>query len=530
VPIDYFERLPLLLREEFAAGRWLPVIGAGISANAITRGGKPLPTWTALGDAVRLYLPTGYGVDGPVDALSTYEQMHGRPALVDRVHEALMIDQAQPGEVHKAFAKIPFDSVLTTNVDFLLEAAWTANGWPFDPVVGEQRLTAKRRPRSTQLIKFHGDMHHPNELVLTEEDYDAFLARFPLLATYVASLLITRVPVLFGYSLDDPDFRAILQLIGDRLGRNRPAPWVVLARATQAQVARYERRGVRVVVLDTRSNTSHGAALTALFQRLADQLPGAAAAQAESSEDQVLAEVRLTGRYTGTLALFLGPNEYLAQHRELLFPRLRVAGLTPATPDEIQSRPELVLASLTQVIRRAAIIVVDVRGSGRGQEELSFALAQRPQAPILLIDDERSDELPVGPPVAGQVIYVPVTGQWDDELVEVAVARIVSAAQQQGSRASRVLSRLESGDVAFAFLEAVIAVESLLRSSGEKTLRSSFRQLLQENPSLSTNDAALLQQAYALRSELLHRGVEPPAAKARQMTGQLLELLCKLDG
>ncbi|MFL6139635.1 MAG: SIR2 family NAD-dependent protein deacylase [Frankiaceae bacterium] len=526
--IDYFARLPRLLQDEFSAGRWLPIVGAGISANARTRTGKQPPAWKELGEAVRQYLPDGYGVDGPVDAISTYEQMHGRPALIDCVHDALLIDEARPAEVHKAFARIPFDTVLTTNVDFILETAWSAIGWPFDPVVGEQRLASKRRARRTQLVKFHGDIYHPNELVLTEEDYDNFLIRFPLLATYVASLLITRVPVLFGYSLEDPDFRAILQLLGERLGRNRPAPWVILARGTRAQVARYERRGVRVVVLDTRFNTPHGPVLAALFQQLADRLPKVAGARADSSEDQILAELRLAGPNKGALALFLGRNEYLAQHRDLLFPALRATGLAPVTPDEIQTASELRLAALTQLVRRAAVIVVDQRGAGRFDDPLSFVLSQGSAAPIIVISDELS--APVSPTLAAQSIIAPTSGAWDDELINAAAKKISEAAQRDESRGSRILARLQTGDVTFAFLEAVIAVESTLRSSDAEHRNAPYRQLFHEHPALNREDEALLRTAYTVRNQLLHRGVEPPEKDTRELTLQLLAILDRLGG
>ena len=45
-----------------------------------------------------------------------------------------------------------------------------------------------------------------------------------LLATYLANLLITRTAVLVGYSLDDPDFRQLWQVIGERLGKARGWP------------------------------------------------------------------------------------------------------------------------------------------------------------------------------------------------------------------------------------------------------------------------------------------------------------------
>ena len=74
------------------------------------------------------------------------------------------------------------------------------------------------------LLKLHEDVHHPARLVLTEEDYDAFLDKYPLLATYLANPLITRTAVLVGgYSLDDPDFRQVWQVVGERLGKGPQA-------------------------------------------------------------------------------------------------------------------------------------------------------------------------------------------------------------------------------------------------------------------------------------------------------------------
>jgi hypothetical protein len=36
----------------------------------------------------------------------------------------------------------------------------------------------------TRLIKLHGDLWHPGRLLVTEADYDSFLANYQLLATY----------------------------------------------------------------------------------------------------------------------------------------------------------------------------------------------------------------------------------------------------------------------------------------------------------------------------------------------------------
>ncbi|MFD1875553.1 SIR2 family NAD-dependent protein deacylase [Hymenobacter bucti] len=97
------------------------------------------------------------------------------------------------------------------------------------------------------LLKLHGDLHHPKRLVATEEDYDKFLNSYPMLATFLANLLITRTAFFIGYSVDDSDFRQVWQLIKERLGDLRRKAYTVKVDCPAHEKLRYERRGVKVI-------------------------------------------------------------------------------------------------------------------------------------------------------------------------------------------------------------------------------------------------------------------------------------------
>lgn len=531
---DYYGRLPKLLQDEFLEGRWLPVVGAGMSANAVAPGNRTPPTWNALGEGIVAYLDKSHGTSGPVDAISTFEQRYGRLPLVDKLRDLLLVDEVEPTAVNRAFARIPFDTVVTTNVDFVLEDAWRAIRWPFEPIVGEQRLASRRRTDATLLVKFHGDVHHPNELVVTEGDYDRFLLEYPLLSTFVASLLITRVPVLLGYSADDPDFRALLALLTNRLGRNSSTPWVILAKGSPSQIARYERRGVRVVVLESRSNVGHGTVFSEFFSQLASALPVAAGSRAEATEDALLTELRVS-EPSGALVVFLGGNESLARYRESLFPALRARGLIPVSPDEVQSQPSLHLASLTQLLRKASAVVVDLRDRERsGSFELGIVHSAVDPSRIVVVG--RPTETRVFDPTNLRVITVDdkdvdprhegaVTAILEEQLFSV-VAELANP-KAAGLSQDSIRGRLRSGDTTMAFLEAVVAVESALRRNPDLR-HSPFRQLIHEAGDLLPGTADGLQEAYKLRGEFLHRGIEPPPARARELTRLLLDVLDNL--
>ncbi len=233
------DQLPPPLLEDFLRGRWLPIIGAGYSKNARLAAGESMPTWAELGDRLAKDL-RGYEPQNAVDAISAYEEQYGRPRLVERMTELLHIGTARPGDAHHALCRSGFDLILTTNFDYLIENAYTAVRHPCQPLLTEAQLSQRPLEGQAQLLKLHGDLNHPNELVATEDDFDAFLQRRPLMATFTANLLITRTPVLLGYSFDDPDARSLWALIRDRLGQLRRQGYAIKLNATPTEIARFE--------------------------------------------------------------------------------------------------------------------------------------------------------------------------------------------------------------------------------------------------------------------------------------------------
>ena len=207
-----------------------------------------MPLWSDLGDTFGAELED-YSPSSPLDAISAYEHEFARPKLVERLSELLLVDEARPGEAHKAFCSMPFGLVCTTNFDFLLERQYEELGRSYTPLVNEDQLSIRLKDGGRSLLKLHADLHHPTRMVLTEDDYDRFLGSYPLIATFLANLLITRTAVLVGYSLDDPDFRQVWQVVADRLGRSRRAAYAIGVGVKRTAVSRFERRGVRVINL-----------------------------------------------------------------------------------------------------------------------------------------------------------------------------------------------------------------------------------------------------------------------------------------
>jgi hypothetical protein len=63
--------------------------------------------WADLGDSLAKELED-YSAVNALDSISAYEHEFGRPRLIERLSELLLVHEARPGDAHRAFCSIPF--------------------------------------------------------------------------------------------------------------------------------------------------------------------------------------------------------------------------------------------------------------------------------------------------------------------------------------------------------------------------------------------------------------------------------------
>lgn len=479
----YLQLFPKPLLDDLVAGRWLPVVGAGFSRNAVLPAAKEMPLWSDLGT----HLATDLGDYVPstaLDAVSAYEHEYGRPRLIERLAELLLVNDARAGEAHRAFCAIPFDIVCTTNFDFLLERQYELIPRHCTPLIDEDQLAINRRDPGVALLKLHGDLHHPTRLVATETDYDCFLDKYPLIATFLANLLITRTAVLFGYSLDDPDFRQLWQVVGQRLGRSRRAAYAVTVGLKQTEISRFERRGVKVVNLAS-AKARYAQVLTEALSELREHWQANVLPASQVKEEQSLRELSLPPDAQTRLCFFAVPLTLLSFYRDRVFPLVRDAGFVPVSADDVVAPGDSVTAKIEALISRAVLVIVDASTHSTVVEQ-RMALDKLDHSRILTIVPERAQpahdyyptrdsRLLVRPDIA-VVDAEEFLSQIQDWLME-AAQRFRHVLFDEPSRL------LKAGEYRAAVIAAITLLESALRQRQDvPTLRSSravtFRQLL----------------------------------------------------
>lgn len=195
-------------------------IGAGVSA------GAGLPTWPELlSDTAK-----ESGMDDALVKLLAKKDLRDQAAIIERrLQEATSGFKARIVQRLKArkhyslqhglLASLPSKEAVTTNFDDLFEsAAMTA---------GRRLAVLPEHPQSAGghwLLKLHGTVDNPSELVLTRSDYLDMPRRHGALMGLVQGMLLMRHMMFVGYSLKDEDFHELIHEVRAARGVDTDSP------------------------------------------------------------------------------------------------------------------------------------------------------------------------------------------------------------------------------------------------------------------------------------------------------------------
>jgi hypothetical protein len=507
----YLQHFPQPFLDDLLRNRCVPFLGAGLSRNAELPGGRSMPDWDALGKECAKAIP-GYEYAGTLDAISAFCHEFSRATFVERLGESLTVRDARPGKVHRAFCELPFELVCTTNFEFLIERGYDAVGRYCCPIIDEDQLsTTSRSMNSVILLKIHGDLHHPSRIIATEEDYDGFIDKYPLLATYLANLLIGQTALFVGYSLDDPDFRTIWQVVGERLGRLRRLAYTIAVNASPQSVARFERRGVRVINLPGKTS-EYPTILQTVFKELKDYWLGNVLRLSTVTKDDVLAQLSLPQGAENRLCFLALPFQLLSFYKSEVFPIIEQYGFTPLTAEEVLAPGDAVVPKVLAMIGRAEVVLADIASPNVMFELGYFVQKRRKQQKLVLITDDLNS-IP-SDLQSHRVIRRPKNVQVECEafLQEISQAFHSLSQETKQSIEEQPKSLLASHFNSAAIVSVFTLLETTARSYLERHnlvtgIASSFIRSLDrlvEMQAIDANVAAEVRSWYQLRNAIVH--------------------------
>lgn len=167
--------------------------------------------------------------------VASYVELRRDPAfLMKRLRTILDDGGVEPSPLLRTLARLPFQLIVTTNYDSLMERALDDAGVEYltvvQPVNGfddkqQQSLNAKLIDWGDGLVLYkihgsfrlpeHGGDAQPGEVLVTEEDYIQYLTVATVqdrgLPNAITAKLQTSTILYLGYSLEDWDFRTIFK-------------------------------------------------------------------------------------------------------------------------------------------------------------------------------------------------------------------------------------------------------------------------------------------------------------------------------
>lgn len=396
--------LPKPLCEDIFTGKCLPFIGAGFSLNAKVPSNNKMPDWKGLTCKLIEIGDIQSKKDGPKVA-SIFERKFGRVQLIETIRQALYSDEIEPGFAHKAFSELPFDTIYTTNFDLLIEDSFAVIKKPFRSLVGELQLPFHGGPLTTNIIKMHGDLRHEEHIIITQEDYNNFLNNYPVISTHLSAMLITRTALFIGYSLTDPDFKHIKEVVRSRLGKFERMAYVVQFNQTDEQISENLSNNIHIINIKAKRNESKDRKLEELFKEIQEYLDFKQGKTIRLSKPELFETVsdkafKLSSKADDSSTLFTSSSnfcfalmplsEFFDQvYREIIKPVVISNGLEVLRADEIFS-PGPIMEQIRASIQQSRFCIADI--TGKNPNVLyELGIAQTLGKPTVLLAQDIND-------------------------------------------------------------------------------------------------------------------------------------------
>lgn len=189
-------------------------IGAGVSA------GAGLPTWDALLSNIAIEA----GIDSEILALLAKKDLRDQATIIERRLQIsdLQLRQRVAANLttrqryslqHALLASLTSREAITTNFDTLFESAARTYDRGLAVLPEDPSSTGGR-----WLLKLHGSVDDPDNMVLTRSDYLELPRRYGALIGLVQGLLLMRHMMFVGYSLQDEDFHELIHEVRSAKG------------------------------------------------------------------------------------------------------------------------------------------------------------------------------------------------------------------------------------------------------------------------------------------------------------------------
>ncbi|UZN08168.1 SIR2 family protein [Leptospira santarosai] len=177
--------------------------------------------------------------------IQIYENRFDLRRRNDIIRKAIPDEEVQPGEIHRRLFDLklfPWNCVVTTNIDTLIERSLSNWNFKFTPIIYERDM-----PRITgvPIYKIHGTISDEDTWVFSEEEYHSRIQ--PLFIDKLRAIFSEKTVIFIGYSLNDPDLDAILYHVKYRIGHYQRNSFLILKESVTETREYWRKRKIEII-------------------------------------------------------------------------------------------------------------------------------------------------------------------------------------------------------------------------------------------------------------------------------------------
>ena len=198
------------LAERVASKQTVLFIGSGMSLNAdaINNPKDKFQTWDKLIEPMirELLTETEFNISdlkkiSYPEIIQKYEEFYGKSERDKLIREAVPTNDYKPGNLHKTLfdiSKYPWHTIITTNIDNLIENTFYELDKKYTPVVNDIQI-----PGAVPMVlyKIHGTYDQPDSWVFSKKEYDNIKKNKPIIVNNIKALFSQYTCLFIGYSL-----------------------------------------------------------------------------------------------------------------------------------------------------------------------------------------------------------------------------------------------------------------------------------------------------------------------------------------
>jgi len=270
VVLKIFEKIPKALQSYFREEKCALFAGSGIS---IISG---LPSWSDIMNDIKAELEDAGRENleefSFLQLAQFYEDLFGRKALLDLLVNRIKKPGLSDNICHDLITRLPLRTIITTNWDVLLEEAYERiHGIRPTTIWKDSQVGFVSETQRPTIIKMHGCITDPDSLVFTEQDYFSYIRSHPLIVDLISTKLANSPMLFLGYSVNDLDFKLMLQRITNILGTLVPPKYILLANETNEEAEYLKNRKFSTILIKNK-NLKKTAILKRFLERLNDDV------------------------------------------------------------------------------------------------------------------------------------------------------------------------------------------------------------------------------------------------------------------